>query len=349
MDLRESLRPAGDRASAPARPSSGGSIWRRARRAGPCEHAPVRPVIARPLALAFALCAAPQAVKASPCCAGSTVPGFERLALWEQVAAGLRLGYERGLGAWDAEGRWHPHEDYAESSRRADLWLIERLSERWQAGLRVGALHLDRAAGGAGGLHDAGGGAGDLGASVRFDLAPGGEGPWGLGVAFVAGLTVPTGRATEASVGPLAADATGEGQWVPSAGMALLRPFGDAFLGLNAALGVPLARTVAGRETRRGVELQTALLAGYAPVPALSLSVNLGHRWQGETSVDGRSQAGSGRGSLTAGLGGALDLPAPVENLAIQAALSGPVALDGAGRNLLAGLGGTLGLRVGWP
>lgn len=301
----------------------------------------------RPLAVVlFALLPAGSGPRASPCCAGSTTPGFEHLALWETLAGGLRVGVERGLGTWDADGRWRPHDGYAETLARAELWAVARPAEPWQLGARVPYLHTWRRAGE---VEDAGGGLGDVAASVRLDAFPGGEGPGGLGIAFVLGLVAPTGQETETASGALAADVTGEGHWVPSLGCVVMRPWDTLFLRAQANLGVPLTRRVGGHDSRRGVDVQSAVVGGWSPVVSTTLSASLGHRWQAEGVRDGRALPDSGRGALNVGLALAQDLPEPVDNLALQASVSAPLAVDGAGRGTLAGVGLTTGLRLGWP
>ncbi len=313
-------------------------------------HAMMPSMTIRPAATAlfgaFCLALAPGLAEASPCCAGSTTPGFESLALWEKLAAGVRLGFDRGLGQWDAHGLWHPDDRYSESTLRGEFWLLERVADAWQLGLRLPATHLWRHAGD---LSDDGGGIGDLGASARYDVYAGGEGPLGLGVALVGSLVAPTGRPTDQASGALGADVTGEGHFMPGLGVALMRPFGDAFVRLQTGLGVPLSRRIEGRDTRRGPDLQTSLVLGDAPVTSLTLSVSLSHRYEAATHVDGAALPQSARASLFAGAGLAWDLPAPVENLALQASCQLPLPLDRVGQNLIAGLGATLGLRVGWP
>lgn len=298
------------------------------------------------LALGLALVPVGSGPQASPCCAGSTTPGFEHLALWETLAGGARLGVDHGLGAWDADGRWRPHEDYAETLVRAELWTVARPAESWQLGVRVPYLHTWRRAGDA---EDDGGGLGDVAASVRLDAFPGGEGPAGLGVALVLGVVAPTGQETETASGALAADVTGEGHWVPSLGCVLMRPWDTLFLRAQANVGVPLTRRVGGHESRRGVDVQSALVGGWSPFVPTTLSLSLGHRWQAESVRDGRVVPDSGRGALNVALGVAQDLPDPLDSLALQATLTAPLPVDGAGRGTLAGVGGTLGVRIGWP
>ncbi|MCK6571223.1 hypothetical protein L6V77_08995 [Myxococcota bacterium] len=284
--------------------------------------------------------------EASPCCAGSTTPGFEHLALWEKVAGGARLGGEFGLGQWDAAGHWRGHEGYEETVSRFELWVVGRPLEPLQLGARLPWLHTARRAGA---LSDDGGGVGDLAVSVRWDVFPGGEGPGGLGVAGVLGLVTPTGRDTARASGLLGADATGEGSFTPSVGLVLMRPWDTLFVRLQGSVGRPLTHTVDGTSHRAGVDLNAALVGGVSPVPPLTLSLSVDVRRQADATMAGRTVADSGRSGLFGALGAAWDLPGRLEILALQATLRAPVAVDGVGRNTLAGVGVTLGLRAGWP
>jgi hypothetical protein len=307
-----------------------------------------RAVTPRVLAGAALAClaAAARPAAASPCCAGSTTPGFEHLALWETVAGGARGGLERGLGQWDAAGRWRSHEAYEETVGRLELWVVGRPRAALQLGARLPWVFTDRRAGGG---HDTGGGVGDLGVSARWDVYPGGEGPAGLGIAAVVGLTMPTGRDMAAAEGPLGADATGEGSFTPALGLVLMRPWDTLFVRIQGSVGRPLTRTVDGRTHRAGVDLNGALIGGVSPVPSLTLSLSLDARRQSEATVAGRMIPDSGRSGTFTALGLAWDLPGRFEILALQATVRAPVAVDGLGRNTLAGLGGALGLRAGWP
>jgi hypothetical protein len=190
---------------------------------------------------------------------------------------------------------------------------------------------------------------GDLGLSARWDVFAGGEGPLGLGLAGVIGLSTPTGRDTAEARGPLGADATGEGSFAPSIGLVLMRPWDATFVRLQGSVGRPWTRTVGGVEHRAGLDLNAALVGGVSPVPPLTLSVSVDVRRQQDATISGVTVPDSGRSALHGALGAAWDLPGRFEILALQATLRAPLPVDGVGRNSLAGLGGTLGVRAGWP
>src|SRR6201999_23593 len=79
-----------------------------------------------------------------------------------------------------------------------------------------------------------GGGIGDVNLSARYDFVVAGESLYVPGVALLAGVTAPTGRASESARARLAVDATGIGAWQANVALALEQTFGPWLLNATA-------------------------------------------------------------------------------------------------------------------
>ena len=290
------------------------------------------------LLLAGLLGALPAA--ASACCTSSAL-GTGRLAVWEDGALGLSLGSARLAGHWSPEGKWQGRGSSSELELGAAAWGALRLHERLEVGARVPWVQLWRRAGT---LRERGGGLGDAAVSLRWTAVGMGRHPVLPGVALVAGLRAPTGRATRSSERVLGTDVTGQGAWAPSAGLSLETARRRWFLRLDAGLAVPLASAGPFPGSRQrggpvldvvlsgGVELRRNLVVGLAP--RLSL--------EGRRHLDGAAVEDSSSHLLALGLNAAWK-PAP--RWSLQAGLESSAPLDGLGHSRPAAHALTLGVR----
>ncbi len=99
-----------------------------------------------------------------------------------------------------------------------------RILERGQLGLNVPFDESNRYAPG---LHQFGGGIGDVSLSARWDFLYSNESAHFPGVAVLAGVTFPTGTPAESASLPLGSNTTGMGAWQAAAGLSLERTFFD--------------------------------------------------------------------------------------------------------------------------
>jgi hypothetical protein len=181
------------------------------------------------------------------------------------------------LRAGDVFGSYYPDGHYAASPSgdseldlEQDLFGAFRLLRHGQVALLVPLVETLRRTP-QDGSHF-GGGVGDVNLSARYDFLLAGESEYLPGIALLAGVTFPTGKAVESSTSPLAVDTTGIGAFQGNAALALEQTFGPWLVN---ATGMVAARTPRFGETL-GTQV-TVLAAGAYTFPndaavALALS-----------------------------------------------------------------------------
>ena len=263
---------------------------------------------------------------AQACCAGGSPAQPARLQVHEQWLVGGRLGVRRQRGWFDGASR--PHDDpagTAEQGLSAEVFGTVRLLSHAQVTLTVPALLTERASPS---RSARGGGVGDLGAAVRWDLfhAPRSH-PW-PGLALVGGATLPTGRSAEDAHRPLGVDATGAGSAALSAGVALEETWRAVAVVAMAQVGRRLPRTTAAGREVPGWHLQGLLSASWVAFSgrALGALVRLDH----EAAPALGGQQGQGRRTLA--LGPFVHLPLG-EGSRLQIAATVAPLVAGLGRN----------------
>lgn len=276
---------------------------------------------------------------AAPCCATTGSAGFERLAPYEEGAVGLRVGFARGLGGFDAQGRWAAQGDFHEDTSRADVYGIIRLSRAATLGVYLPFMHITREAGA---LSGSGTGIGDVQVGGRYALwAPGMQASPGL--ALIAALTAPTGTAVDEADDPLGADATGRGHWIPQLGLSAEQVWMPWFVRVDASLAWPLPADRGGVKRGESPGLGAALLSG-REIGDWSAAGGVRAHWTGERQLDGVALADSQTHEVVALLGLSWRVR---RRLTLQAALDLPLPIDGLGQNRWMALATTLGVRSG--
>ena len=143
---------------------------------------------------------------------------------------------------------------------------------------RTGCVHSRRTA------ECFGGGVGDVNASVRWDFVVAGESQWVPGIALLAGVSFPSGKAPEQATPPLAVDATGLGAFQGTAALALEQTFGPWLV--NATAMVAERAPHGGEQLGAQVTLLGAGAYTFANDMALALSASYAFEG-GATASDG--------------------------------------------------------------
>jgi hypothetical protein len=302
-------------------------------------------------ALAAAACllclAAPGRADAAACCLSSSVVGVGRLIVWEDGAGGLGASWARGVGRFDADGKWRgAPAGTTEDELRAELWAIVRLWEPLQLSARVPWVFGVRTSGE---QTSFGTGIGDVSAALRWEAI--GLGAWeGVpGLSFTAGVVAPTGRRPEAATDALGASATGRGAVTFGLGATAEYTFMPWFVRLDVGgtASAPFRRADTGALQTLGPAVQVAVSGGrelLADRLVLAAALKLDH----ETPhyLDGEVVPGSQSTGLSASLSASLTLTPHWQ-------LVGSVSSDvlgrlGIGHNRDERFGASLGVRYGY-
>ena len=174
---------------------------------------------------AAALVSLPRAAHAQACCAGGSTVTPARLAMHDVALVGVEAKAGSVLSSYDAEGRTiAPPPGAHEADLEQDVFAAARVLRNGQIALLVPFVETWRSGLG---QSEAGGGVGDVNASVRYDFTLAGMSTIVPGLAAVAGVTFPSGRPADAAgVGALATGATGIGAWQFNVGVAVEQIFG---------------------------------------------------------------------------------------------------------------------------
>jgi hypothetical protein len=304
------------------------------------------------IVVTLALVASPRVARAQACCAGSGVLTPGRLGLHEDALVGTELHASLVLGNYDSSGHYtaqpstNKEDDFEE-----DLFAAVRVFRRGQVALLI---PLDQTwrhepVFGAPAASAFGGGIGDINLSARYDFIRAGESRFVPGIAALAGLTAPTGRApTSSSAGMFAVDATGTGAWQGNLGLALEQSFGHWLVNVSGlfAWRAPFsaqATSSARQSIDEALAPQWITLVGGGYVWSNEAAVALfgSYTIEGSPSVNGVSQPDSGRRALLVGLSGFYPL---TDHLRVQASLfsNPPFSGPAAGQTATAGLTFTL-------
>jgi hypothetical protein len=182
---------------------------------------------------------------AQACCAGASAVTPGRLELHENELVGVQLKAGGVLGAYQTSRQFIQNPaGVGEFDFEQDVFGAVRLLRRGQLALLVPIVETQRRAPTAGSAF--GGGIGDVNASARYDIVLAGESEWVPGIALLAGVTFPTGKAPEQATPPLLVDATGIGALQFNGALALEQTFGPWLVN---ATGILAQRTSHGGET----------------------------------------------------------------------------------------------------
>jgi hypothetical protein len=283
---------------------------------------------------------------AQACCAGGSLVNPVRLAPPEDYAVGVRTRLRSDVGSFDPGGRYVSSSN--EQDLEQDLAASFRLARRAQVGVLIPYVETYRLESGVG---EWGSGIGDVSLNARYDFQLAAEMTGWPGVALLAGVVLPTGKAVGDATNPAATDATGTGTTSASLGIGLEKVHGPLYAALNGWVTYSASSTVtppgatAALTTSYPLQLSAQLVAGYvfASEAAAALYVNFQER--GDTTLNGVTQPASDVRLTTVGATGLLPV---AEDWRLLGSVFTDVPLASFGRNEQAGAGVTATLVRAW-
>jgi hypothetical protein len=231
---------------------------------------------------AAAVIVLPSVARAQACCAGGSAITPARLETHEVALAGASVRADASTGSYDSGGHYAgaPSGD-TEFDFEEDLFGAFRWLERGQAALLVPVVQTRRAVSSPDGSQSAfGGGIGDINVSGRYDFLSAGESRYVPGIALLAGITLPTGRAAESATAPLAVDATGIGAWQFNGALALEQTYGDWLFNLS---GILAKRTARFGQTL-GTQITVLAAGSYSFPNDMALALSLSYAFEGDAT-----------------------------------------------------------------
>jgi hypothetical protein len=282
---------------------------------------------------------------AQACCAGASTLTPARLTALEDAAVGVQLQMIYNTGSFDGQRNYIPNppgageQDFAEN-----VFGTVRLLKRGQVSLLVPFVQTRRTYAGAPGepgVTEFGGGIGDINLGVRWDFLLAKETQYWPGVAVLAGLTVPTGKAPDQVQGS-STQATGIGAFQATGGLALEQAYGHILVNLTGLLTQRFERHVQtpGGTITETLGLQFAGLAavGWAFHFNQGIALILSYSGEGNAIFDSQVVPGSGRESTNVGISGGTPL---WEDWRFQGSLTDSLPISGLGRAQPIGINAT--------
>lgn len=139
-----------------------------------------------------------------------------------------------------------------------------------------------------------GGGIGDVNLAARWDFTWAGASETIPGIAILAGVTLPTGRAPDASTKPLASDATGIGAFQGNVGLAFEQTFGPWLVDATVLAAQRTKRSANGVETTLGTQLTFLGALGYTFDSDAALAFVASYTREADATIDGDKIDGTG-------------------------------------------------------
>jgi hypothetical protein len=257
------------------------------------------------MAVLAVILAAPAEARAQACCAGGLVLSPGRLQVHETALVGVLVRGTDIFGSFDANGRFVPPGGAIEGDFEQDLIATVRFLSDGQLTVVLPVVETYRRQAP---ITDAGGGVGDVQASVRWDFTYAGSSVRIPGIAVLGTLVLPTGLPVEQASHPLASDATGTGYVQGGLGVSLEQTFGKWLVNLTGSGTLHSSRTVAGIHTQLGPSFNAFAALGYSfdagPVAAVSAS----YTGTLDARADGEDEPGTARTELRFALSGGYSL-----------------------------------------
>lgn len=295
--------------------------------------------------VALLLIGTPRRALAQACCAGASAVTPGRLALHEDALVGLQVQAGTQHGSYDSEAHFHATPPGAAVwDFEQDLLASARLVRRGQATVLLPFLEAWRRAPAS--AAEVGYGLGDLNLSARYDFTWSREVSYLPGIAALAGITLPTGRAPESARLPLGSDATGLGTVVFTAGVALERAFDRVLVSATLLGAKRLPRNVHGARSELGSELSALGAVSYSLPNDASLALSVNGRFEGPASLDGSNVPGTARRRVRIALAGAMPLS---ETVRAHGSVFVDPPLDWLGKNESASAGLTMAALWTFP
>lgn len=246
--------------------------------------------------LLAAVTRAPDAV-AQACCAGSGAVTPARLALHEDALVGMTLHASGVLGTYAPDGSYMGQPAHtSEADFEEDLLGAIRVTKRGQLALLVPFVQTYRATPG---LHEGGGGIGDINVGARYDFVLAGESRFIPGIAALAGLTIPTGKPVALSNEPLATDATGTGAFQGNFGIAVEQTWGAWLVNLSGILAQRASYTARGVSETLGTQVTGLGAVAYTFRSEAALGFVVSYATEGNATLDGVTDLNSHKRGLT--------------------------------------------------
>jgi hypothetical protein len=286
---------------------------------------------------------------AQACCTGGALVSPVRLAPPEDYAVGLQTRARHAVGSFGADGSFvSSSTGSTEQDLEQDLAASFRLARRAQVGLVLPYLETHRIESGA----DAwGSGIGDLAVNARYDFKLAAEMLYWPGLALLANVVLPTGKAVGDGTNPASTDATGTGTYSVSLGVELEKVHGPLYGALYAWLTYSGRSAVlppgATESLTTSYPLQATALAvgGYVFENDAAAALYINFLERGDNALNGVTQPGTVLRLTTVGATGLLPV---AEDWRLSASIYCDVLLSSFGRNQQAGAGLTASLVRAW-
>jgi len=281
--------------------------------------------------------------RAQACCGTTGALTPSRLGLADDALVGARTRAAFTLGTFDEHSRFHaPPEGAAELDAGLDVFAAVRIFRRAQLGALVPLVLTWRRTRtqAATGL-----GLGDLSLSGRVDLFNAGASRTIPGIALLAGITLPTGKAPESAERPLAVDATGTGVAEPSIGLALEQTFGAWLVNLTGQVVLRPPHEAYGVDEGFGARFSVLSAVVYGFESGMAIAGTLGFTAEGDKTLDGLRVPDTATHRLTLGVSGLWPL---TETFRLQGGLSLDPPIPYLGRNQPATVATTFTALYAW-
>jgi hypothetical protein len=269
---------------------------------------------------------------AQACCAGASTLTPARLTALEDAAVGLQLQMSFITGSFDGDRHYvgNPagatEQDFAEN-----VFGTVRFLSRGQVSVLVPFVQTRRTfpgAAGEPGSSEFGGGLGDINVGARWDFLLAKETKYWPGVAVLAGMTFPTGKAVDQVEGS-STQATGIGAFQITGGLALEQAYGHILVNLTGLISQRLERQVGSISETLGPQFSGLAAVGWAFHYNQGIAAILSYSGEGNAIFNSVSQPGSGRESTNVGISGGTPL---WEDWRFQGSLTYALPFDGLGR-----------------
>ena len=291
------------------------------------------------LVIALATMIAPRRAAAQACCAGSGAVTPGRLAMHEDALVGVQARASHVFGSFDSNGHYStPPAGSSEQDLEQDAIGALRLPliDRAQIALLVPLIETRRTARG---VAELGGGLGDVNLSARYDFLYAGQNRYVPGIAALAGVTFPTGRAPEAAKQAQATDATGTGAFQGNLGLAVEQLFGAWLVTAYGIVAKRTPRTAQGIRTELGTQWTALVAVAYSLPHDYAIAAFASYTGEGNADVQGVEAVGTARRIPVLGVSGVVPV---TQHFRLQGALSGNPPIPSLGKNQPA----TIGLAV---
>jgi hypothetical protein len=292
--------------------------------------------------LVLAAWGSPSRARAQACCAGGSAVTPGRLQLHEDALVGLEVKAATVLGSYAQDSTRYmasPAGD-TEGDFEEDLFGALRVLRRGQVALLVPFIETQR--------KDTtdparfGGGIGDVNLSARYDFVVAGESNYVPGIALLAGVTFPTGKAPDAFATPAQViDTTGVGVFQANGAVAAEQIFGPWLFNATGLLAVRTARS--GEQLAPQVTLLAA--AAYTFPNDMALALSASYAFEGDATLDGATVPESSRRATVVTVSGFWPV---TDTWRLLGGLYLDPPLDGFGRNQPAVGGLTLTVIRSW-